>query len=409
MKIAVVEPIGKGGMIHYAWQLCRAMHELGAAITLVTDRHYELHDLPHPFDLDRSLRLWDPKPEREVESRMLRRVRRSGRALIYYREWLRLMTIVRRMRPDVVQFGDLRFATDLFPLLAIRRIAPIMADICHNVHPFSGGAVSSGSFGASRLEASLYSRSYRQFDTVFVHYDSSVREFARTFPESASRAVRIVHGNEGIFDDLAAADVSEGTLRERLVLSDSASVVLFFGTLSRYKGLDLLLDAFERVAAAAENAVLVLAGYAFSDFDPDDYRAEARERGLAERVHVVDRYIPAEEVRGWMKLAAAAVFPYRSIYQSGALQLAHTFGAPIVATRVGAMSEVIRNEETGLLVQPESRDELAEAIIRLLQDRVLARRLGENAEREARTRFSWSRVAGTILETYEKLQRRKAS
>ncbi|MFP3942155.1 MAG: hypothetical protein ACLF0P_17810, partial [Thermoanaerobaculia bacterium] len=66
MRIAVVEPVGRGGLIHYAFQLCRGLAEEGAAdgveVVLVTGRPYELEGLDAPFRVEPVLRLWDPKP-----------------------------------------------------------------------------------------------------------------------------------------------------------------------------------------------------------------------------------------------------------------------------------------------------------------------------------------------------------
>lgn len=377
MKIAVVEFVGKGGLIHYAYQLCRAMQSEGAEVTLITGRNYELAAMPHPFTLDASLRLWDPKPARDTRFGAVRRARRVARAAIWYREWTRLAGILRRRKFDVVQFGDIRFGTDLVPLAAVRRVAPLLADICHNVRPFSA----SGEFGKSRL----YDRVYERFDTIFVHYATNVAEFARAFPKHAHKVVPIVHGNEEIFRELAGPPRD---LRRELGLT--GPVVLFFGTLSRYKGLDLLLDAFRDVPGAT----LVVAGH------PHD----VHDLGAA-RVRLVPRYIDSEDVQSWMQLADVIVFPYREIFQSGALHVAQTFGVPIVATRVGAMAEVVKDRETGLLVEPNDRAALAAAINELLRDRALARRLGENAARDAAENYSWRGVARTILDAYERRRR----
>ena len=378
MKIAVVEFASRGGLIHYAYQLCRAMHGEGADVTLITDRHYELDALEHPFRLHKLLRLWDPKPGRDVSSSAVRRARRAARAAVWYREWMRLVGALRRMRADVVQFGDIRFPTDLFPLLAARRTAPLMADICHNVRPFGA----SGAFEAS----SMYERVYARFDTIFVHYETNVREFARAFPRQAGKVVPIVHGNEEIFRELAGPPRD---LRRELGLGGQ-QIVLFFGTLSRYKGLDLLLEAFRQIPSA----ILVVAGHPHSDFDPALFRG-------AERVVLLPQYVDSPDVQSWMQLADVIVFPYRDVFQSGALHVAQTFGVPIVTTRVGAMAEVIRHRETGLVVEPEDAGALAGAVNELLRDRAFARRLGDAAAQDAATSFGWNGIARTILDTYE--------
>ncbi|HVR43498.1 MAG TPA: glycosyltransferase family 4 protein [Thermoanaerobaculia bacterium] len=403
MKIALVELAGKGGLSHYAWQLASAMQRRGASVTLVTDREQELAALPHPFALRPILRLWDPKPADDSTGAFARRARRGIRALRYYREWERARREIRRLRPDVIQLGDIRFATDLVPVRRLRALAPVLADVCHNVRPFSGGEGSSGAFELSSIERSLYRRIYREFDAIFVHYHANVREFAATFPESAGAVHRIVHGNERIFDALASPGLGPSDLRRRIGIGPDDRVVLFFGTLSAYKGLDLLLASFRRVAAAVPEARLVLAGFPFPDFDVDAFRGEAAAAGLSDRVILIPRYVESAEVRAWIELGEVVVFPYRSIFQSGALHLACTFGVPIVATRVGANDEVIRDGETGLLVPPEDESELAGAIARILRDGDLARSLGAAAARDAETRLSWDGVASTILAAYDEL------
>lgn len=408
MRVLVVEPSGKGGMIHYAWQLCQAMQEEGAEVTLLTDRHYELGALAHSFELRCKLNLWDPKPDSETSSMLGRRLRRLYRAFVYYREWLRVVAISRRLQPDVIQLGDIRFGTDLVPILWLGRASKVIVDICHNVRPFSGGSASSGRFELSSLQRFLYRRIYARFDTIFVHYRVNAKEFATTFPDSAHKVVPIVHGNEEIFRHLSRSDVSAESLRERLGVEEEKEVLLFFGTLSPYKGLDLLLDAFESVAKRNGRAMLILAGYAMSPFDPEEYLAEASRRGLDSRVRIVNEYIPSGEIAAWMRLARAVVFPYHSIYQSGALHVAQTFGVPIVATRVGAMEEVIRDGESGLLTEPGDAADLASGLLALLDDESLAERLGDRARADALERFSWSGVARVVLGSCEaKLEERK--
>ena len=163
MKIALIEFAGKGGLIHYAYQLAEAMQSAGAEVVLITDTHYELAALPHSFEVRPVLELWDPKPQSDSTSSIVRKARRAARAARYYRAWVQLARELRAISPDVIQLGDIRFATDLFPILRLRRQAPVFADICHNVHPFSGGEGSTGTFHLSSIERSFYSAIYRQF------------------------------------------------------------------------------------------------------------------------------------------------------------------------------------------------------------------------------------------------------
>ena len=198
----MVEFAGRGGLIHYAFQLCRALAAAGAEVTLITDRHYELAGLPHPFRVEKLFRLWDPKPPGSITAgppaAAFRRLRRVVRALRYYREWVRLVHYLRRHRPDVVQLGDIRFATDIAGVFVLRRLGFRLADVCHNVYPFSARA---GRRRATSLVRFLFARLYGQLAVVFVHFDVNARAFREAFGIGPERVVVIPHGNQELFEE----------------------------------------------------------------------------------------------------------------------------------------------------------------------------------------------------------------
>jgi glycosyltransferase involved in cell wall biosynthesis len=389
LKIVYLEPAGKGGMIHYAFQLCRALAGAGADVTLLTARNYELANLAHPFRVEASIDLWDPKPAGRVSNApwavAWRKVRRIGRAARHYRQWLQQIRRVAEIAPDVVIIGDIRFPFDLFPLLLLRRKTRVLVDLCHNVHPFATGG---GLFDRSRWNAFFYRRIYRLFDRVFVHFERNRKEFCESFGREPGV---IVHGNEDIFRDLRRPGFDAVELRARLGIDATEPVVLFFGTLSHYKGIDVLLDAFPSIRRDT-GVHLVIAGFPGPDFD---LRAHQSRGG--DGVTWVPEYIDSGEVVAWMELASVIVFPYRDIYQSGALHVAQTFGVPIVASAIGAMKDVVEDGKSGVLVAPEDASALADAVTRLINDRDLAQRLGAQAARDAQGPFSWSTIASRIL------------
>ncbi|HET8797384.1 MAG TPA: glycosyltransferase family 4 protein [Thermoanaerobaculia bacterium] len=395
MKIAFLEPAGKGGMIHYAFQLCRALAESGAEVTLITSTDYELGALGAPFRVEPIVELWDAKPAGRVSTAWwrvaARKLRRVFRAFRHYREWLRQIHRLAQLRPDVVLLGEIRFPFDLFPLLLLRRKAPLLADICHNVHPFRAGGI----FTRSRVDQFFYRRIYRRFDVVFVHFERNRREFMDTFGIPQSRTGVIVHGNEEIFRELRTPGVTAATLRARHAFGGEP-IVLFFGTLTRYKGVDVLIEAFPRVRRET-GARLVFAGFPVHDFDLAAHQGRVRALGIDDAVTWVAEYIDTGDVAAWMELASAIVFPYRDISQSGAVHVAQTFGVPAVASDAGAFRDVIVHERSGLLVPPENPDKLAEGLVRLLTDDELAARIRARLLEDARGPFAWTTTAGAIL------------
>ena len=400
MKIAFLEPAGKGGMIHYAFQLSRALAQSGAEVTLITAKNHELESLGAPFRIEPIIDLWDPKPAGEMSTKpwavAWRKLRRVSRAARHYREWLRQIRRVAELRPDLVLIGDIRFPFDLFPLILLRRRARLLADICHNVHPFSTGGKSAGLFDRSRWRHFFYRRIYSLFDFVFVHFERNRSEFLKSFGRPESRVGVIVHGNEDLFRELRTPGVDAAALRRRLGLG-AEPVVLFFGTLSRYKGTDILLEAFPRVPRET-GARVVLAGFPFHDFDVEAHKLRARSLGIDSAVTWVPEYIDSGEIAAWMELASVIVFPYRDIYQSGAVHVAQTFGVPTVASAIGAFRDVIEDGVSGLLVPPEDPRALGDALIRLLNDSALASRLGARMQEDARGAFAWTTQAQRILE-----------
>jgi glycosyltransferase involved in cell wall biosynthesis len=184
--------------------------------------------------------------------------------------------------------------------------------------------------------------------------------------------------------------VEPAGLRARLGISQGAPVALFFGTLIKYKGIEDLVGAFPAVLREVPDAHLVIAGYPMLDLE--QLRRQIAEAGLAGQVTLWPEYVPMQDVPSLMAMATVAVFPYRSIDQSGALQVAYTFGVPVVATAVGGLHEVVEHGESGLVVAPADSTALGAAIVELLRDPARAARLGARGRVLSETRFSWREV-----------------
>jgi glycosyltransferase involved in cell wall biosynthesis len=140
----------------------------------------------------------------------------------------------------------------------------------------------------------------------------------------------------------------------------------------------------------------------------EELNAKIAASGLTDHVLLDTRYIPLEEVGALMGLATVAVYPYRSSTQSGALQVAYTFGRPVVATTVGGLPEAVEPGRSGFLVPAESPQDLAEAIQKLVNNYELAKIMGEYARHLSETRFSWRSVARQIVKVYDELMEKES-
>jgi len=158
--------------------------------------------------------------------------------------------------------------------------------------------------------------------------------------------------------------------------------ILFLGRITEVKGVHILIEAFTHIKRKYPETKLILAG-------PSDKRYEKTLRMIMEKYNLTDSIEFTGPVYGENKInlirsALVFVLPSLKEYTGGVLLEAQALGTPVVATRVGAIPEIVLDGETGFLVEPNNPRELAEAIIRLIEDEELWRRLSTKAREWAR-------------------------
>ncbi len=194
--------------------------------------------------------------------------------------------------------------------------------------------------------------------------------------------------------------------KRRLKFSEEERIILFFGRITPYKGIEYLIGAFRQLAIRHENYRLVIAGR------PD--RCEEYWRTIQEeidedirggRILLRAHFIPDSEIEVYFKAADALVLPYKDIFQSGVLFLGHAFGLPVLAANVGSLSDEIVEGKTGFVFRPRDPAELARVI-----ERYFASDLYQHLDHrrsEIRTyvneRHSWDLVSQTTLNVYAAL------
>lgn len=405
MKLTIVEPLGAGGMIHYAYQMSSALAEAGAEVTLVTARKYEMDDFPHNFRVEKRLDLWtlfDPRsmaaPPAGRWQTLWRKIhwtaRRGLRALRLVREWIRLTNYLLAEKPDIIQFGKINFPFEAFFLARLRRRGLVLTQICHEFELRE----QSGPMAA--LANKLYASVYSQFSALFFHAESNRARFQTLFDVPAERLHLIPHGNEGMFLSLIEGSISEEALRRRYNLGADNPVILFFGILTASKGIPDLLQAFALAHRQQPQVRLVVAGFPTKYIDMNELLQMTEDLGVADAVSFDGRYIPFDEVGPLMNLATAVVYPYRNSTQSGALQVAYAFGRPVIATNVGGLPEAVDDGRSGLLVPPQNPPALAEAILKFIEEPAMAAEMGRYAHYLSETRYSWRPIAAKIMEVY---------
>lgn len=407
IRITVVEQRGSGGMIHYAYQLCTAFSNEGADVELITSHEYELGGFPHNFKVNRLMNLWSqndtllsttPRNQLEVISRRIFwNFRRGLRAIRLITQWAKLTNYLIKTRPSITQFGSTEFPFEAFFMRRLKRHGLIISDICHEVE-----SPETQNF-FSRIKDKLNKLVYRSFNVVFLHGVNNQKKFISIFNFPAERTHTIVHGNEQIFPIPENLDKIAHTLKERYGIRDEHRVILFFGAITQYKGVDDLAQAFEQVYIENENARLIIAGMPTKHMDMKPLMQLINSLTSKDAIILDSRYLPMEEIAPLMSIVHVVAYPYTKSSQSGAIQVAYAFGKAVVATKVGGFPDVIEDGKSGYLALSKSPREFASALIKVINNPGVAEEMGSYAKHLSETRFAWEPIARDILDVYLRL------
>ncbi len=153
-------------------------------------------------------------------------------------------------------------------------------------------------------------------------------------------------------------------LKQELGFDEDSLVLLFFGYVRKYKGLDLLIESLPGILSTIPEAKLLIVGEFYDD--PKDYFELIKKLKLEEHVKVINHFVPNEEVAKFYQCADAVILPYRSATQSGILNVAYGFYKPVIATEVGGLAEFVDEGKTGFIVKPNSPEAIAEGVGKFL-------------------------------------------
>jgi glycosyltransferase involved in cell wall biosynthesis len=194
-------------------------------------------------------------------------------------------------------------------------------------------------------------------------------------------------------------------VRRELNLPNDKKIVLFFGAIRKYKGLDYLIEAFQEVRSQVDNVILLIVGGKIRNNPNNDQYCSMVINSLHryDDIIFVDKYIDVEKVGCYFSAADLVVIPYIKVYQSGILMLAYATGKPVVVTDVGGLSEVVEAGKTGFVVPPCNSSALAEAITKVLVDTGQREAMARRAKYLAETTYSWRNAALRTIELYRSI------
>ena len=293
--------------------------------------------------------------------------------------WLKVGNELRKIKPNyiVVRFWMPFFGPCLGTILKLVNRNKFTQIICiaDNVIPHEKR------MGDTLLTKYFFSSIHR-----FVTMSEKVNQDLKTFTQKPS--INIVHPIYDNFGDI----LSKEEARKHLALPMNEKIILFFGFIRKYKGLDLLLEAMNNANIREANIKLLIAGEFYDN--KEEYELIIAKYNLANSLYLRTQFIDNSEVKYYLSAADFVIQPYKNATQSGVTPLAYHFEKPMLVTSVGGLANLVPHMKVGIVTEPNA-DSIAAGIMKLYE-------LGETHFLkhlcEEKKKFSWEHLTTAIIE-----------
>jgi len=354
---------------NYSVYLCMGLKKAGLDISLVVTEDRKI-EFPIDFPL---LKLSPPKGKKQ--SRIIK--------LIKYVNFLfKLLYNTKKSRIDVIhfQFFRRRRLESIF-FLILRLLGVNLVHTVHDVSPLD----------KNKLDHLFNVLVYKSANILIVHSTNNKQLLLSKVKINPEKIKVVPHGNFDHF--LPKILMSKEDARNKLSLDSEDKVLLFFGFIKEYKGLDVLLGASEIASKTVSNLTLLIAGACESATIENSYKEMINK--LPDSIKVISHFdfIPLEKVPEYFIACDVVILPYKRISHSGVLHLSYSFSRAIIGTNVGDFLEFIVDGESGSLAESNDESGLANSIMKFFQNSDNIVRMGENAKRMSDTMFSWDSIA----------------
>jgi len=234
-------------------------------------------------------------------------------------------------------------------------------------------------------------------DAFIVHSNRNVDELHSLLKIPKDRIYRIPIG---VPSHYKGEEVSQRSAREKLDLPNDKKVLLFFGNIREYKGLDILLEAFAQVFEKRNDVILVIAGKPWIRWEP--FEEIIKKNGMEQNIKLFLDFIPTEMMKYFYISADLVILPYKEFTSQSAVAAdAVAFTKPLIITDVGGLSEYVLDKRC--VIEPNNPEALAEGILSLFETEGLLPKLSLDSKKLAES-FSWDAIAQDTVLLYKKLK-----
>ena len=245
-----------------------------------------------------------------------------------------------------------------------------------------------------RIGDKLFTKYFLKSCDAFITMSEKVLGDLRLF-QKTKPAYLVTHP---LYDNFGAI-ISRQDARAHLNLPLNEKIILFFGFIRKYKGLDLLLEAMADERIKNAGIKLLVAGEFYDD--EKKYREQIDSLSIKDQLILKTDFIPDSEVKYYLCSADVVVQPYRNATQSGVSPLAYHFEKPMIVTNVGGLPALVPHEKAGLVTEPNPKA-IADAIIQFYQ-------LGEDYFiphlRTEKQKYSWENMVNSIFQLTKDIEK----
>ncbi|MFQ5822865.1 MAG: glycosyltransferase [bacterium] len=294
--------------------------------------------------------------------------------------WLKVYQKIKKHKPDLIIFkywmpffapcfGSICWLTNIFTKTKV-------LFICDNVIPHE-----------KRLgDITLTKFALKKVDYFIVQSDIVKQDLLKLFP--AANYKKIQHPIYDIFGEV----IDKNKAKKEIGLHDRR-IILFFGYVRAYKGLDLILRAMPEILKSIDVKLAVVGEFYESE---DKYRKLIKELQIENKVFIHSEFVPNEVVNLYFSASDVVVLPYKSATQSGIVQLAYHLNKPCIVTNVGGLAEDVIHGKTGFVVNSEAPQGLANGVKKFYFENK-EKEFTQNVKKQKK-KYSWEKMIKAIEE-----------
>lgn len=297
--------------------------------------------------------------------------------------WKKTANRIIELKPDLIIFKYWMpfFAPAFASVLkkAKKKLDTQALVVCDNIIPHEGRP----------LDTAMTKRFFDNVDHFMVMSKSVENDLLSLYPNA-----NYVYSPHPLYD-LFGKELEKETTRNELEINEE-KLMLYFGLIRQYKGLDILIEAAKILKEKMTNFKILAVGDCYDD--PKMYHDLIKENDVGDVFDLRTEFVPDDKVSTYFSAADVVVLPYKDATQSGVVPVAYHFNTPVVVSDVGGLMEIVENDRTGYVVQPNATD-IAQGILTYYEKKDSID-FPKEIEKY-KTRFSWEEFLNKMITLVE--------